>query len=394
MIRATLDKPADTGGAEITLAPTTACPGGAGTNPATSTDYTLPEAFIIPAGETTGTAVVLLPRDNIADGVRTLRLGATAAPTLTVDWVYDTAPCLDVAINDIDSPGVRTNENTLSIIRGQSAPYTIALNTRPTAAVTVTVAVEPSANATATPTSFTITPAQWRSEQEIRVQTTAGDTATVTATLTSTDANYNGRTVAVGVTISEPPDDDADPPPGDRNPPPNNVAPPPPGSSTPTFPGPGGGGDDPPPEFERNTPTALRIPETTDAAAEIGSPVTATGANPVRYSLSGDSAEMFTINTRTGQISLRAGAELDFETGPNSFVLTVIATDTVTDDTVEAQLTITVTDVQLPGKANNYDTDNNETLDLDETLTAVSDYIESELTIEEILAIIRTYLQA
>ena len=65
---------------------------------------------------------------------------------------------------------------------------------------------------------------------------------------------------------------------------------------------------------------------------------------------------------------------------------------TVTNGTVESQVTITITDVTLPGKANDYDTNNDETLDLDETLAAVADYIEEDLTIEEILAIIRTYL--
>ena len=152
--------------------------------------------------------------------------------------------------------------------------------------------------------------------------------------------------------------------------------------------GDGGGGDDEPPEFDRSVPTTVSIPETTDSSDTVGAPITATGSNPLRYSLTGEGAELFAIGATTGQITLRAGVELDFETGPTTFTLTVVATDTVTNGTVESQVTITITDVTLPGKANDYDTNNDETLDLDETLVAVADYIEEDLTI------IRTYLQA
>ncbi len=156
----------------------------------------------------------------------------------------------------------------------------------------------------------------------------------------------------------------------------------------------GGGGDDAPPEFSRSAPTTVRIPETADSSDTVGAPVTASGANPVRYSLTGDNADLFAIGARTGQITLRAGVELDFETGPTTFTLTVVATDTVTDDTVERQVTVTVTDVRLPGKADDYDANNDESLDLDETLAAVADYVEDDLTIAEILAIIRIYLRS
>ncbi len=203
-ITATLDKPADTGGVQITLATTTACPGGAGTNAAAAADYTLPGAFTIPAGDTTATATVQLPRDDAVDGDRSLRLTATANPSLTLDWVYDTAPCLDINIRDIDSPGLTLSETRLDVAAGQSGTYTIRLNTQPANNVTVAIAVDPAANAAVSPTTLTFTTQNWRTPKEVRVRARTLGAAAITATTTSTDTNYNNRTATLALSVTAP----------------------------------------------------------------------------------------------------------------------------------------------------------------------------------------------
>ena len=79
------------------------------------------------------------------------------------------------------------------------------------------------------------------------------------------------------------------------------------------------------PMFPSET-TTRSMPENTVAGVAIGLPIGATDADndPLTYSLSGDDASSFTLNTASGQISTTA--DLDFET-KSTYQLTVSATD-------------------------------------------------------------------
>ena len=79
------------------------------------------------------------------------------------------------------------------------------------------------------------------------------------------------------------------------------------------------------PMFPSET-TTRSMPENTVAGVAIGLPIGATDADndPLTYSLSGDDASSFTLNTASGQISTTA--DLDFET-KSAYQLTVSATD-------------------------------------------------------------------
>ena len=54
-------------------------------------------------------------------------------------------------------------------------------------------------------------------------------------------------------------------------------------------------------------------------------------------------------------------------------------------------MTITVANVDMPGIANDYDADNNETIDRDEAIAAVADYFSGAITQEEALEVVRRY---
>ena len=103
--------------------------------------------------------------------------------------------------------------------------------------------------------------------------------------------------------------------------------------------------DDEPPSFDALRATR-QVAENSPAGTNVGDPVTATDAYAVpTYSLTG--ADVFQIDSATGQIRVAAGAVLDYETTP-SYTVTVSASDGNADATVE--VTIDLTDVQVPGK--------------------------------------------
>ncbi len=244
-MRATLDRPADQGGVTVTL---TLKSGVAST--ATSADYRLPAAFTIPAGETSATAVVRLLPDEVVDGEKVLRLTATTSPSLTVTFATPPNPALatnvllnrqyvEIVIRDADSPGLNLSRSSLTVAAGQqSEPYTVRLNSRPTANVTVAIAVDPAANATVSPTTLTFTTQNWRTVQPVRVRGRTVGAATVTATATSTDANYNNRTATLTLRVTAPTSTPSPPPPPPPPGPTGGGGPPPPGPT-------GGGGGEP-----------------------------------------------------------------------------------------------------------------------------------------------------
>ena len=99
------------------------------------------------------------------------------------------------------------------------------------------------------------------------------------------------------------------------------------------------------PEFPDDIDTAIDVPENTDTATAIAT-ITADDLNhqTLTYTLSGDGAASFSIDSSTGQ--LWANAALGYEV-KTSYEVTVTATDP-NDMTDSVTITITVTDVNEP----------------------------------------------
>ena len=91
------------------------------------------------------------------------------------------------------------------------------------------------------------------------------------------------------------------------------------------------------------------VAENSTAGTAVGGAVTGTPYNneALTYSLTGNAADAFVIDAATGQISVKQGASLDYET-KNTYTGTV--TWTVQGQTATASLTINVTDVSAPGQ--------------------------------------------
>ena len=157
------------------------------------------------------------------------------------------------------------------------------------------------------------------------------------------------------------------------------------------------------PVFAEGERTDRSVPENTPAYSFVGLPVVASDADgdTLTYALGGDDAASFDVNPATGQITVGPTATLDYEAqttesdgvvSTDAFVVEVTATD-IFDVTATITVVITVTNVDLPGKANNYDVDKNERIDRNEAVAAVRDYFDGILTKEETLDIIKLYFR-
>ena len=147
------------------------------------------------------------------------------------------------------------------------------------------------------------------------------------------------------------------------------------------------------PVFNEGSATDRSIPENSPAFSYIGNPVAATDADgdTLTYTLGGVDAGPFDVDAANGQITVGAATILDYET-QNTYTVVVTATD-IFDVIDTVTVTIMVTNVDLPGKGNDYDADKNERIDKGEVIAATTDYIfNGVLTKAEVIQIIQLYL--
>ena len=96
------------------------------------------------------------------------------------------------------------------------------------------------------------------------------------------------------------------------------------------------------PVFDDGASTIRTVDENSASGTDIGDPVTATDANTgdvVTYSLGGTDMGSFSIVTTSGQLQVKDA--LDFETLPNSYTVTVTATDNGSPSRFD-QITVTI----------------------------------------------------
>ena len=141
-------------------------------------------------------------------------------------------------------------------------------------------------------------------------------------------------------------------------------------------------------------PVPRGVAENAGADEKVGPPVTAVSPDggTLVYTLSGEDASLFDIDSRSGQISVRAGAELDYEGDRGEFTLFVTATDP-SGVASTVKVVVQVEDVRLEGIGGRYDTNSNEVIDREEVVAAVSDYYNGLITKDETIETVRLYLE-
>ena len=120
-----------------------------------------------------------------------------------------------VSITDDDTRGITVAPTSLRINEGGTGPYTVVLDSEPTANVTVTIGAPTNTDITVSETSLLFTPSTWKDEQTVTVTALqesdpnddADDTDTITHSVSSVGDYATVEADPVAVTVI----DDEDP---------------------------------------------------------------------------------------------------------------------------------------------------------------------------------------
>ena len=110
-------------------------------------------------------------------------------------------------MTDNDTPGMTVTPSTLDVDEGDTAMYTVKLDTAPTGDVTVAIASNDPGAATVSPASLTFTPTDWNTPQTVTVtgvEDNDRDDENVTLSNNPSGAEYdNVSTVDVDLTVTD-----------------------------------------------------------------------------------------------------------------------------------------------------------------------------------------------
>ena len=154
---------------------------------------------------------VTAEQDGDSQDEAAVTLSHTVSSAVDTDYDGISTGSMEVSISDDDEDGVTIYPTEVTVTEGQTATYTVVLDSQPTGDVTVTVK-DPTDNTavTADPARLTFTTADWDDAQEVTVSAAQDDddqdgSATVTHEVASTgDASYDGIAAPdVGVTLED-----------------------------------------------------------------------------------------------------------------------------------------------------------------------------------------------
>ena len=172
-------------------------------------DYTAASGSLTFAADSTDaqTISVTLSDDRVdeADETFTVTLGNAEHATLSGDG---TTLAATGTITDDDTRGVTVAPTALTVTEGADEPYTVVLDTQPTADVEVSVTVPGATDVMASPTALTFTASTWETVQTVTVsagQDDDGQDDEVTLThAVSSSGDYSGASASsVTVTVSD-----------------------------------------------------------------------------------------------------------------------------------------------------------------------------------------------
>ena len=113
---------------------------------------------------------------------------------------------VEVTEQDNDVAGMALSANTLTMSEGDTASYTVVLDTRPSAAVTVSVSVGGDSGVTVSPTTLTFTPGVWNQAVSVTVRAARdldGDDGQATLTHTASGGDYAGLVASLTATVTD-----------------------------------------------------------------------------------------------------------------------------------------------------------------------------------------------
>ena len=172
----------------------------------TGTDLSLDKTSLTFTASDWSTAQTVTATAVEEAGPGTMTLTHTVSSTADTAYHGMTAGSVSVTVTDDDSVGVTISETSLDIEEGDSATYTVSLDSEPTGSVTVNAPAN--TDVTAEPASLIFTVDDWDTPQEVTVAVAQDgdaedDDATVTHSVSRADPAYaavSGADVAVSVT--------------------------------------------------------------------------------------------------------------------------------------------------------------------------------------------------
>ena len=188
---------------EVPIALTAQPAGGAGAG-----DYAQPAAAVtFASGETVRMVPVSAVDDRVDDDGESVRLGLGTPLPAGVTLDSEQAATASVSIVDDDARGVKVSAESVQVLEGGAASYTIELESEPTEAVTVRVSQAPATDVRVAPEELEFTAADWDRPRELTV-TAAEDADTladaeVSFTHAASGGDYAGLAAAVTVTVIE-----------------------------------------------------------------------------------------------------------------------------------------------------------------------------------------------
>ena len=187
-------------------------------------------------------------------------------------------------VKDSIFPGLTASEDALSVNEGDTATYTVVLDSDPARTVIIRPTSTDTESVTVSPSSLTFTTGtngDWDTEQTVRVTAVQDDDEFDDVALIRHFSTYSGEEYRLGsaiqVTVAD----------GNRA-----------------------------PSFEDGLETIREVPENSAAGTNVGDPITATDLNTgdiLGYTLD-DPSGKFAISSTTGQITVVAADSLDYET--------------------------------------------------------------------------------
>ena len=170
------------------------------------TDFVAVEPFTItiPDGSesATGTFILTATQDAMDDGGETLRVSGTS----TVSSYSAEASGETVTIQD--APGVILQPTRPSSTEGETATYTVKLNTLPDGAVTITPSSDDSGAVSVSPASLSFTTTNWNTAQTVSVTAVQDDDGNdETVSISHSVTGYATVTTAASVTVTVAEDD-------------------------------------------------------------------------------------------------------------------------------------------------------------------------------------------
>ena len=218
-----------------------------------------------------------------------------------------------VLVQDDDRPRLELSAENLTIAEGNSGTYTAVLTEAPSADVTITLFTTDSGAVTGRPGALDFSTTNWDTDQTVTVEAVDDDDGDEELVYIGHQVTVDGEDFIIGVVAVAVTDGDTAP------------------------------------YFLDGDTTTRSILENSPAGTDVGEPIAAGDpeGGTLTYSVAGDDASFFSLDTANGQLSVASGVSFDYENpgdrdSGNDYEVTLTVTDP-DNETDTSDVTVSIT---------------------------------------------------